>query len=415
MNFTKALSLSVLALVLTACGGSGSSDSGTGSNNTGTGNNGGSSNNGSGSYVSGQFKNSGDTGEYYIKSDLNSGFVEQEFGSLARKCVTDNNDYYFESDRTMVFGSRSLDKDTFKRVATLVEDNLDGALSLMSMTYSELIEERSSIATFAIRHVRTALPIMDFYGKPDNYDDMSSHEQMLWGLMYFDSLSKADQVNFAIEAGKELGMTYEQKDVLYKDKVYVCLNESGSTTNVGEGNRIGLSLSVPVLFNISGLDELVTHELIHTAQYALVRSLEGGILPKWFVEGQAVYLSGQSIAQHSDHSLVTVPNYVSSFDQEHDLDIGELYRHYGLAYKYLQDANGTQKMKQLLGAVNENNIVYHTNELPYDYNFNTNAVNTTHSTAFIVAFDEVNMLKKNSDSLIMNDWVHNYHTVMETH
>lgn len=414
MNFTKALSLSVLALALTACGGSGSSDSGTGSNNTGTGNTGGSSNNGGGSYVSGQFKNSGDTGEYYIKSDPNSGFVEQEFGSLARKCVTTNNDYYFESDRAMVFGSSSLDQDAFKRVATLVEDNLDGALSLMSMTYSELIEERSSIATFAIRHVRTALPIMDFYGKPDNYNDMSSHEQMSWGLVYFDSLSKADQVNFAIEAGKELGMTYQQKDVVYKDKVYVCLNESDSTINVGEGNRLGLSLSVPGLFNISGQDELVTHELIHTAQYALVRSLEGGILPKWFVEGQAVYLSGQSIASHSDHSDKNVPSFVSSFDQNGH-DIGELYRHYGLAYKYLQDANGTQKMKQLLGAVNENNSVYHTNELPYDYNFNTNAVHTIHSTAFIVGFDEVNMLKKNSDSLIMNDWVHNYHTVMETY
>lgn len=405
MKFTKILSMSLIALSITACGGSSGSDSKTpdssGSTNTG----------GSGSsYVAGTFKKSVNTGEFYIKSDPGAPYVEQEFGSMARDCVSVNNDYYFETDRVMVFGSQSLNEDDFKKVATKVENNLDATLSSMGTNFSEFMSGRLSLALFASRNSITGIQLMDIDGKPD-FTKMTDNEIATWSFAYFDSMSTSEQVAFSIEAGRALGKDYTEQQVLYKEKIYVCMDESSSTTVLGEGNRLGLSVAVPGLFNIGAQDELVKHELVHTVQQGIIHSFNGNMLPKWFLEGQAVYLSGQPIASQSEHNEVNVPYFVSVFDDA-GTDSGVQYRHYGMAYKYLQDSNGIKKMVDFLRAINDGEYIYAQKQLPVGYNFDLNRGATVESTAFIVAFDEMMMIKKNGQSLIMNDWKYNYHNIM---
>lgn len=413
MKNIKNLSVLVIALGLTACGSGGSGGS-SGSDGTG-GNTGGGNTGGNSTYVSGQFKDASSTGQHFAKIDPANGIYDNDLGSMASSCKDATK--YFESDKVMVYGSDSISEDHFKRSATLVQNNISWAMSSMNTTFEQFNEDRIKLAKFAVSNMMTAIEQMDFYGKPDNFDSMSYDEKKSWSYQYIRSMSTQDQITFAIQAGEYNGYTYTKEDVIYQDKVIVCLKDSNNTgASVGEGHRLGLSLAVPAIFNKQSYEQLIKHELIHTVQTGIAYSFEGNIIPRWFAEGQAVYLAGQDIASESEVTNYYVPDYVYAYDENGE-DYGKLYSHYGLAYKYLLDANSSSKMVEVIYNTADNYYPFmQLNALPddYEYHYYDLTGNQIETAPFIMGFDQSQLKMKNGAQLKFIEWKNHYHTVMNT-
>ena len=409
MKLLKVLPLSVLALSLVACGGGSDGDSGSGSNNGGTGGNTGGSTN----YVAGQFKDAVSTGEKFYKLDPSNNLPDYEFGSMSAACKDTNK--YFESENTMVYGAASISEDYFKKAATVVENNLQSAVSAMGYTISEFNQERMNLAKFAVNNAVQAMGQMDFYGKPDNFSSMSYEDQQKWSYQHLRSSSRQDRIAFALQAAEYNGVSYTEQEVIYKDKIIVCLKESTSTYNLGEGHRVGLSMAVPALFDNKNYEQLVKHELIHTVQKGIIAGLDGSVLPRWFSEGQAVYLSGQELASQNELDTFYIPDYVYSSNE--GSDSSELYKHYGAAYKFLVDANTSSSMKQIVNGTAENIYPFmYQSELPedYEYSYYDLAGQDTEAASFVMGWDSAKLKMKNGAELKFIEWKNHYNTVVNT-
>ena len=108
---TKLFSLFVIALLLTACGGSDSDSSNTAGNSNNSASN-------EITYVAGEIKYSADS-----QDNLIAPMNDKTYGSVGQNCASST--YYFESENVVVFGGEGYPETDLKYAATLVEQNLD--------------------------------------------------------------------------------------------------------------------------------------------------------------------------------------------------------------------------------------------------------------------------------------------------
>lgn len=282
----------------------------------------------------GAFKSAYDTGVFY-STDLEYSY--QEYGINGEYCGRRYNDYYFESDTTLVFGDDSLPESDFKQAATWIEESFDFALSAMEVTKSEYFNSRNQVRLAATKYLISELRTKGYEAVeyPESYSDWSNTERANWATETAKSMDTEQIVALLINDPFSPYSTPEE--IILEDKIYVCLRENNNTSDWAEGNLMGITIGADSVYTPKNVEQSIRHELIHTIQHALTANFETLGLPYWFSEGQAVLLSGMEIAKLSeqdDYDPVLVVDYYDEYE-----DSSFANKHYGLAYQYLKDAN----------------------------------------------------------------------------
>jgi hypothetical protein len=378
-------------ITLSACGGGGD-ESTTQTNNSNTGNSG----NGGSSTISGQFFRSHDTGKFFSTEDYPS---YNQYGLNARHCYNSYNDYYFESEKTMVFGNPALPESDFKQAATWVTNNLASALTSMEVSEQAFFLQRTNIRIDARKHLRNLLENKSISSVtyPDGFEFWSDHQVFDWATKTVKNLSNNEIENALLNSSQS---RYQSKqDFVVQEKIYVCLHDKTSDWGWGEGTPLGINIGAESIHKPNDINKLIHHELIHTIQLVISSDLDGNKLTKWLKEGQAVYLSDMDIAKKSEHNEYDPTLIVYSTDIAGDPTLA--YKHMALAYKYLVDANGKSSILAMMKSMKA---------LSLDHRLQLNSIlKEDHN--YVEAFNS-HMKQQNGSSLTVSEFRDDYHALM---
>ncbi|QBG36878.1 hypothetical protein [Litorilituus sediminis] len=219
---------------------------------------------------------------------------------------------------------------------------------------NQIASDESELAVTSEYLVNMTLPNdFDLWADRSYFQPMESRDSRpLENYLYaeFVKLSRAEQEAALAHFNAKLPYVSSIDEAIYQDKIYVCLTNNNSNIGWGEGTNLGISFSAPSVFSRQNPQQVVVHELIHTIQMAYTSSpYTFSHLPRWLLEGQAVYLSGQTVASKSQHANYE-PLSVNSFSDEYG-DASEAYQHYGLAYSYIHENSGLANIKGLFSAM----------------------------------------------------------------
>lgn len=406
---TKLFISFLFVFFLAACGGGSDSDSNSSSNS--------SSNNVNTdmTYVAGEMKTSTGADDLYAPAH------DAAYGNLGYACSV-NNDYYFESENVLVFGSTGYPDTDFKYAATLVENKLENAFEKMGITKQEFSDARpyyitkvaSEIITFMadgwvvdnVDYDLTNLELTTAFNAPENWGAMTDITKFKYVEAYWNAMDNAEQFLF----GKEFESVSNSKisdlylgEYRMPKKIMVCLTDEMDSSVYGEGTLLGMNLAQHSVHKRSNNDEsqVVLHELIHTIQQNIsspVRTV-GRTVDHWFIEGQATFLAGQTTASATDGfnpiDVVTWADETSVFATTSDA-----YKHYALAYSYIDEHNSANQIKQMLYSIR-----YFKGE------GEISPSNFISGAAFESAFDN-NLTKKGGESLTLHEFRSDYQSLM---
>lgn len=381
-------------IALTACGGGGS-DGGGGGEAPET-------------YVKGAFYDARMTGNTY--PDDAAGL-----GAFGGECIGQH--HYFEDDnkRIRVYGSSGISESTFELMATHIDNNLDSVMSLFNTSWASFVSQRQILTLSGMDSLlkyqinadgSVKAPLADQYDGHALTDAAQSY--VAWKAMTDAEKQQtlvdvADMLDQSAANGAYITEEEYPENHMQDSSFFVaCLNPNMGGNTSGEGTMPGMALtSIPSSYN-GDLGRLIKHEIVHFVQSNMTRV--GGVrrhLPRWFEEGQAVVFAGQSYHGPSAHYNyeplnVTSPTYEVG-------DPGEAYKHYGLAYNYLDKANGKAGMADFLWSIRD------ISGDPTDASYPMG----THSPRFTRAFDAT-IVDHNGDPLTFSDYQTNYHDIMNT-
>lgn len=399
-SLKQILTVSFTAFILTACSGD---EQGSVDNTDRV--TGGDTNNGNAPVnVSGSFKSAHETGIFFSAESL--GYVRDEYmGINSYDCQSSYADRYYETENTLIYGNPNLPESDFQQAANWIENNFSTALNAMGITKGEYFALRGNLRLEALESLQFQLYALDKnekYGTfeiPEQYGVngyMTSEERAKWSYEAIYKATSKDVVETLLSEPNGPGFTAENQ-ILTEDKLYVCLHEKDSPWGWGEGHSLGLNIGAASIYTPSQVEQLIQHELIHTIQHALAGFIDWLPTPRWFSEGQAVYLSGMEVAHKSKHSEYDPTSVVTFWDEYGDPS--DAYKHYGLAYEYLVEANGHDKvlnmMKQLKG----------TSNWRWEWNM-------PEQQKYVEIFDSLNMQKANGKLLTVEDYRLNYQSIM---
>ncbi|WP_157680757.1 hypothetical protein [Marinobacter nauticus] len=293
--------------------------------------------------------------------------------------------HYFETDdgRIRVYGSTAFSETDFEVVAGMVAQRLDGALTKFGLNWGEFVAQRPLVnldklaSVVENHHYYQQEP--DFFldsiaaqtyvpGYP-GYDLDPEGSWQAWALLDDDEriaflediYVPMEGVMAAMDPAAPEPITIN--DVLIpKDKLVVCLNDSMGGNQFGEGSQFGIQVPPHTSSYHSKVGEIFTHELIHFIQNNIANAGQNpyGIMPRWFSEGQAVYFAGQSIASAGHHYTVNPVKILGFYDElDSGVDPSTAYEHYGLAYKYIHEANGRDVVVDMMRAMKTNTDTPH--------------------------------------------------------
>ncbi|TPH15740.1 hypothetical protein [Litorilituus lipolyticus] len=346
--------------------------------------------------VSGSFKNSYDTGVFYSTELMPS---SQMYGRRAKECSQQYNNYYFETENSLVFGNPDLPEGDFKQVATWVENNFDSALTAMQVSKNEFFSSRYSIRLDGLKHIRNNLIYQQYnsISYPSEFTSWNYEEQVNWATKTSKNMKTAQAIELLVNDPYSPFKT--EREAILVDKLYVCIHETNSTNGWGEGNLVGVNVGAPSIALPHEVDKIVKHEIIHTIQHALSANFESLGLPRWFSEGQAVLLSDMNVAQKSKHNEYD-PTLVVYYNDEVG-DQATAYSHYGLAYQYLTDANNQTNIIKMMKDIKQ---------ITYNFSTQLNSGMDEHH-GYVGMFDS-QMKQLNGSNLTVQQYRDEYHSLM---
>lgn len=411
MNNMKELGLLLLTLMLFSCGGgSGDSSNSEINSNNDNSNNDNSNNGGNVTYVAGEFKSADTTGKYLTRDT-------DAFANGGLECVQTYNYNYFESANVLVYGDPSLPNTDFQYAATLVENNLSNAFSLMGVTHAEFNEHRPQYPPSIVRNVingyleehtvttDSGTEIKDIsdidsnFPAPANWNDMSYSSRLSAIKGYWNTISDDKQTALLVAYGELLSFDVIDGQEI-PEKIVVCLDQSKDSGIYGQGSLLGMNIAPQSKADRSDASQVVLHELIHTVQLNVSLPVDSAIAVNdhWFMEGQATYLAGQKTASSFDGYYPV--NVVSFYEEEqHFSDSGLAYEHYAKAYSYLATHNDSSVFLSLL-----NGVRTYTGEVSVD------AGNGVSGDRFRHAFDQ-NIKDSNDEQLTLENFRTDYHLI----
>jgi hypothetical protein len=380
------ISIVFFALSLLGCGGGGS--------DSGNSNDGG--NSGSLSYVAGEFKTATSPG-FYAPSDI----MAYGLGNIT--CIGEYN--YFESENVLVYGNSSLESEDFQYAATLVENKLNEALSLIGISREEFDDKRPQytpgIGRKIVSMFRNGIADISIID-PDlvnTWDSLDPTKQEAILKSHWNGLSDVGQTELTVIYTELLADMNLTENTL-PEKIGVCLDADMNSTRFGEGTLFGMNLAPKSVASRSDAEQVVLHELIHTIQInvAMPENDSSSIIDIWFLEGQATFLAGQQVAKSANGYYPVDVVIESDAGNQFQGDGGLAYSHYSKAYSYIDSHSKSSIMDFFLDVRG------------YNGNNNTGFPNGS-SYRFSDAFDS-NMKKSNDSVLTLDDFRANYHSIM---
>ena len=382
---TKAFALVAASLTLAACGGGGSGGGGGAPSNL----------------VEGDFFYASSTGASYPDDNAGNG----QFG---QRCTGE--DHYFETKdgRIRVYGSTSYSVTDFRVVATHIDKHLDPVLTRFGMTWDEFVDQRQLLTSDSMEELlKFQLNEDGSIQDPSNPSTSDAAVTFpIWAAMStLDRLGVIEQITDTIRNSPDYGVFVGEEqipDLQYRDKVIGCLNPNMGGGSFGEGTRHGIAVPPNTGSYPGSASTMIKHELVHFVQENMTRT--GGTaktLPRWFAEGQAIVFAGQGYhhpSRHYDYSPVDVVS--PGFET---IPANEAYKHYGLAYSYLDKYNTTENMTNIMWLMRDDSP----NPLNQNYG------DGVHAPGFINGFDS-GMLDHEGNPLTFADYKANYHDIMNT-
>lgn len=238
---------------------------------------------------------------------------------------------YFETDLVRVYGDDTISDQVKKDTAAAIHHywgRVAGAFGLSEDEYRN-----------RYRHI-----LIDHFSReaaPDDAVNMDWRGELQRELAPLTSAElearfREKEIEFGMAPG-DLGAFVTEQGITHTlnfepVRIGVCIDQA-----MPSGSGTGKYWGITVGPNARG--DIIHHELVH---YAQVRLFGGEAFvhgPRWFTEGQATYMAGQSIAGRGSFKNES-PVRIEHCDTKVEGGIGcarveEPYSHYALAYKYL--------------------------------------------------------------------------------
>lgn len=314
-------------------------------------------------FVPGDFKDARIEGKAYPSNLLYAA------GSTGMQC--EGQTHYFETadGRIRVYGSTSLSETNFRVVATMIDQRLDKVMNAFGMSWDEFVEQRPYFTLDHLswmvdsyhsdwqQHIDPTIqndPTISAMATAEPGDESTS----TWET--WSALSLDEQKAFADQGYLQAPL---EDTLLPREALVTCLVEGTGGSTVAEGSQLGIQVPGETSTYHSKVGEIFTHEIVHFVQNNIAHVGQRNpysVMPRWFSEGQAVFIAGQSVAS-PDHHHNFDPVNIITFDDESDsgYDSGFTYEHYALAYKYLDENNGRDNMVDMMLAMKSNTDTPH--------------------------------------------------------
>ncbi|WP_191965208.1 hypothetical protein [Marinobacter halotolerans] len=317
-------------------------------------------------YVAGQFKDASVDGTAYPQNLTLAG------GQNGRSCSGETHYFETEDGRIRVYGSTAFSETDFRVVSTMIQTRLDLVMGKFGISWDEFVAQRPH---FTLDHLSRLVSGYRSWTQYESGTDpslsvaaietQSETEALDWET--WQTLSLQDQLAFAESYAPMLGYAGTSATLadllLPRESMVVCLSPGMSGSQFGEGSQLGIQVPPETSTYHSRVGEIFTHEIVHFVQANIShvgQSNPFAVMPRWFTEGQAVYLAGQSIASVDHHHNLNAANIVSFLDEElSGYDSGFMYKHYGLAYKYVHENNGTATIVDMMQSMKSNTDTPH--------------------------------------------------------
>ncbi len=317
-------------------------------------------------YAAGQFKDASVEGVAYPE---NLGFAG---GQNGRSCSGETHYFETEDGRIRVYGSTAFSKTDFRVISTMLQNRLDLVMGKFGITWDEFVAQRP---TFTLDHLSTLVSSYRNWaayvsetnpslspGSDETYAEKQTLDWQAW-----QNLSLDEQLAFAESNAPVMGFMEEDATLndllLPRESMVVCLSPGMGGSMFGEGSQLGIQVPPETSTYHSRVGEIFTHEIVHFVQANIShvgQSNPFAVMPRWFTEGQAVYLAGQSIASTNHHYNLNAASIITWDDALNaGYDSGFMYQHYGLAYKYIHENNGMSAVVAMMQSMKSNTDTPH--------------------------------------------------------
>lgn len=289
-----------------------------------------------------------------------TGFTLNEIQDMHSYITTSNKESGLIKLANLLFSFKSIDKNTIEDQNIL--DKYNKIYDVLLENNMHQIQETENADAIRVAEFKfLELPIKKqkeiFNVLLENQDVISEYFQESLNNPQLADWQKQDIINTIKENEQNL---LNNGDVRKTKKVLVCLDESMiGTESWGTGSYLGFNVKPKTATLNEYTDrndtQTATHELVHFIQLSVSSPVSHDTKnqPKWLLEGEAVYLSGQPINKGEP---INNPFYVMTEDQQ-GYDLGKSYAEYGQAVSYLE-RHKVKSYRDLLLSYRKNDLYY---------------------------------------------------------
>ncbi|UZE94401.1 hypothetical protein [Alkalimarinus alittae] len=268
----------------------------------------------------------------------------------------------FQSENFSVFAEPGVSEKSLKMAATFAEEGLELISEKFNVTVEEMLSYRPIYNSKAFDFLNTtwmsqysapterSIDYLEPGALPADFDDLDYYDQVKLVHDYWYNMNKAEQ-NAALERAAMLrnldSETFRTDRGIIEtpDRLIICL--INSSESIGEAETYGLRMQPPedaAEWNRENDFELykriVDHELVHVVSYFVPTEKETLLMPIWFMEGIAEYITNGPIAGNVDRNFILDRNEIlfSEYDEA------------ARVVKYLADdlGNGNKSIYELM-------------------------------------------------------------------
>lgn len=403
MFMKRSITISLLSLMLVACGGGSNDDDRNQQDQTGW-----------------------DPNRKLVEGEYNYMSVTGRSVGYPGMCM--NADLYFETDDVIALGDGSETDWELAYAATMVHDALPKIAKGFGMTMDQFWDHMS-IMDIKIAADYGATLYSETNGKPWNYTSAfdgkypqalqwedpasifnsekalwlrhqiaaiaSAQEMMSFYEEYLDNVRKID--GDSVASGRALR---DLKDY----KINVCVSSQMSGYTQGRGHNYGIDIGKSVS------DQIVVHELTHYFVDNLAWTVS---VPRWLSEGIAVVVAGQNIATKKESGRANPTLVDSILDEGYIINkVNNHYAHYGLATKLLIKMISIEGLTNLLIESRKGRPLVDVYEGMSWEEYNAERDALSQKTRFEYAFEKY-VKDENGNQMTYTDFQNRYHELVQ--
>mgnify|MGYP000368517303 CR=1 FL=1 len=245
---------------------------------------------------------------------------------------TTTKDIAFESDNFLVFAETRVLEKSLNMVATFSEQGLELIAEKFGVSVEELTSYRPHYSSNAFEFIKTtwlsqfsaptarSIDHLEPGVLPTNYDELDYYDQNKLLHDYFYGMTKEEQLlalqRAVVIRGRDVDTFLDDYGIEETpEKLVVCVNDSSVSTAQAWGGRYRIQPPENAAEwnrenNFEKYQRILVHELVHVITYSIPSQTESLLIPIWFMEGMAEYLTGGKIASSVDRNFILDRNEI---------------------------------------------------------------------------------------------------------